>query len=172
MIANIFAPSLSGNSWNLKFKRDLYDWEVNLLAPLVSKLEIVFISHSFPNKRVWTLESSGLFSCKSFFKALIPVQNLDLSFLAKRIWNQKIPPRVKAFLWLTVLNRINTMDVLQRTRPNMALFPQWCILCKNAIESSSHIFIHCKFTSTIWNYFFSKMGKMHVWPNDTRDFVN
>lgn len=157
-------------NWSSKV-RFLFEWEIDLLGPLISNLELIFISKSFPDKRVWTFESSGRFSCKSFFKVLILSNNFDLSFPAIRIWKSQVPPRVKAFVWSLVLNHINTMDLLQRRRSNMTLSPNWCILCKKASESSKHIFIHCGFTESIWNYFFSTMKRSHVWPEEAKDFL-
>lgn len=68
VIADVISPSLDGHLWTLFFKRDLFDWEVDTLAPLISKLENVYISNSFPDKGVWTFEFSGTFFYKSFFK--------------------------------------------------------------------------------------------------------
>lgn len=62
VIADVLSLSLCGHSWNLTFNRDLFDWEIDLLEPLESNLENVFISKSFLDKRVWTLESSRTFT--------------------------------------------------------------------------------------------------------------
>lgn len=70
LIADILSPSLSGHKWNLTFSKDLYDWEVDTLGPLISSLEGVFISFIFSNKKIWILESSGLFSCKFLFQSV------------------------------------------------------------------------------------------------------
>lgn len=173
VIADIISPSICGHSWNPTFRRDLFDWEVDLLGPLVSNLEKVFISKSFPDKRVWTLESFGVFLCKSFFDMLIPSSNFDLNFLAKRVWKAKVSQRVRAFLWFLILNHINTMDVIQRRRPNMTLSPYWCIMCMKDGESSNHIFLYCSFTMSIWNHFCSKMNRCHVWPKNIKSsFAN
>lgn len=153
VIADIISPSANGHDWNLTFRKDLFDWEIDLLGPLVSNLEEIFISKSFPNKRVWILVSSGVFSCKSFFDVLIPSSNFDLNFPAKRVWNAKVPPRVRAFVWSLIQNRINTMDVRQRRIPNMALSPHWCILCREDGESFNHLFLHCSFTLSIGTTF-------------------
>lgn len=51
-ISKILSPSFFGHSWNLTFSRDLYDWEVDLLALLVSNLEEAFISQVEEDKRI------------------------------------------------------------------------------------------------------------------------
>lgn len=54
----------------------------------------------------------------------------------------------------------------------MEISPQWYILCKYDVESSNHLFIHCNFIVSIWNYFFPKMGRTHVWSENTKAFVS
>lgn len=66
-----------------------------------------FLSSIFLDKRIWILESWGKFSSKSFFKALIPSHNFDLSFLAKKIWKSMNPPRVNASYDLACLTESN-----------------------------------------------------------------
>lgn len=97
LISDIVFPSLFGHRWNLTFSRDLYDWEVDMLAPIILNLEEFFIAQN-EDKRIWILESSGKFSCKSFFKALIPFHNFEPQFPAIKIWKSQAPPRVKDFL--------------------------------------------------------------------------
>lgn len=87
----------------------------NLLGLILFSLGEDFISPILPDKRIWILESFEKFSCKYFFKATLPCQNFDMCFPAKK---PVTPSRVKAFLWLVVLNHINTIDMIQR-RPCM-----------------------------------------------------
>lgn len=42
-VVHVFSPSLLGHSWNLTFIRDLFDWEVDFLAPLLFSVEDIFI---------------------------------------------------------------------------------------------------------------------------------
>lgn len=51
-----------------------------MIALLISGLEEVFIAQVVEDKRIWSLESSSKFSCKSFFRALITPSLLDCSF--------------------------------------------------------------------------------------------
>lgn len=118
------------------------------------------------DKRVWLLESSGKFTSKSFFKALSNPSPSDLSFSHRMIWKPTVPPRVKAFSWIVVLGRINMMDLLQRRRSYMLLSPHWCSLCHKDAESVHYIFLHCSFTSKVWNHFISHMCCYWVMPKN------
>lgn len=44
MVADVLSLSSCGLDWNLLFVRDLYDWEVDLVAILVDNLNEVYIS--------------------------------------------------------------------------------------------------------------------------------
>ena len=43
-------------------------------------------------------------------------------------------------VWSVAHRKINTNDMVQRRRPNMALFLYWCVVCKNASENVDHLF--------------------------------
>lgn len=49
--------------------------------------------------------------------------------------------------------------------------PKFVYFMQREVESPKHIFLHCSFIDSIWNHFFSKMGRMWIWPNDLKDFV-
>lgn len=91
VVADILSNSSYGPSWNLLFLRGLYNWEAQMVTYLLDSFHV--------DKRVWTLESSGKFSSKSFFIELSTSSNSDFSFSHRMIWKFVAPPRVKAFLW-------------------------------------------------------------------------
>lgn len=67
---DILAHDGSSLSWNLRFTRDLFEWEVSLVGSLVDLLSSVYISDSDKDSRVWSLFSNGSFSSKSFYHVL------------------------------------------------------------------------------------------------------
>lgn len=95
LVADVLSPSFNELNWNLPFSRDLFEWEVELLANLFSSLNGVFISNIILDKRVWTLESSGQLTSKSFFILILNVSSPSYSFPFKRIWSPPVPPRVR-----------------------------------------------------------------------------
>ena len=85
---------------------------------------------------------------KSYFLNLIdnPVApSFSPSYL---IWKAKVPTKVKM---MVAHRKINTNDMVQRTRPNMALFPEWCVVCKNASKNVDHLFLHCNAAYFLWS---------------------
>ncbi|KAK9121936.1 hypothetical protein Syun_019553 [Stephania yunnanensis] len=91
-------------------------------AALFEWLQGIVISPHIDNERIWEWEVSKLFSAKSAFFGLC----LDLSPLSScrvydLIWKSCTSMKVRVFVWLAWLGRINTTDVLQRRCPNHTL---------------------------------------------------
>jgi len=135
-----------------------------LATNLLDSFQGIFLARRAIDKRVWVLEPFGKFTSKSFFIALSHPHHPEPSFPHKKIWKPEVPPKIKAFFWIIVLSRINTMDMLQRRKPFIALSPQWCYLCHKDEESVDHIFFHCSFTTKVWTYFISRIGCYWVMP--------
>ncbi|RVW83275.1 Transposon TX1 uncharacterized 149 kDa protein [Vitis vinifera] len=68
-ISSVLGPT-SPFSWNLNFRRNLTDSEIEDLEGLMRSLDELHLSPSVPDNRFWPLSSSELFSVKSFFLAL------------------------------------------------------------------------------------------------------
>ncbi|GAA0155002.1 hypothetical protein LIER_44117 [Lithospermum erythrorhizon] len=62
------------------------------------------------------------------------------------IWKHYIPPKYTFTVWLACRNRLATTD-------NLLFFAMadWsCVFCKGPMETKSHLFFACPFTSAIW----------------------
>lgn len=169
-VADVLSPSSNGLNWNLPLSRDLFEWRVVLWSNLFSSLNGVYISNVIPDKRVWTLEFSDQFSSKSFLISFLNVSSHSYLFPFKRIWSPLIPPRVKEFVWTASLERMNTLDMVQR-RPSMTLSPNWCVLCNANRKSANHIFIHCAYAKNIWNYFMERLHRSWVMPKKIMELL-
>ncbi|RVW16749.1 hypothetical protein CK203_076445 [Vitis vinifera] len=174
-VKNLTVSNVLGNSfplaWNLNFRRNLTDSEIDLLQRLMSSLSSVCFSPSLADSRVWSLSSSGLLSVKSFFLALSKVSNPILFLPAKFLWSSKAPSKVKALAWIVAHGKVNTNDKLQLRRPYKSLYPQWCILCKGNGESIDHLFLHCPVTIGLWNKLFKLAGLVWVPPRSFEDML-
>lgn len=132
----------------------------------------VYISNSDHDCLIWSLAPSGSFSFKSLFRALVSPNSFVASnpFPWKRIWTPLASLKIKDFVWLVALNKVNTHDVLQRRNPYMMISPNIFFLCMEEMEFTNHIFIHCKFTYSIWSHFYI-LGISRVLLNDALDFI-
>lgn len=72
----------------------------------------------------------------------------------------------------TIADHKNTMDVIQNRWPFIVLSPSMCYLCGEAGESGNHIFIHCKFTHKVWEFFTSALSLCFVKLDNVVDICN
>ncbi|KAK9266383.1 hypothetical protein L1049_027285 [Liquidambar formosana] len=99
--------------WDFKFFRNLNERESSNLASLLNILEGFSLSLFIPVKRVWIADSSGVFSCKSYFEKLIGSSHILSCFPSDLIWKARVPLKVKVFAWTVFYKGINTNDKFQ-----------------------------------------------------------
>lgn len=154
MISSVFVD----NSWDLGLRRGLRDSEMGMVDDLITQLGEVFLDQSCRDSRIWKPSPSGFFNCSSFYNILLQTSNLVGNFPSKEVWGSPVPPKIQAFCWEVVLQKINTLDLLQKKRPNMCLSPHVCCLCLGSGETISHLLISCPFVFFIWSWFSSLFG--------------
>jgi hypothetical protein len=59
-----------------------------------------------------------------------------------------MPIKTKTIFWLVTEYRVLTWENLQ-IRGHVG--PDICQICKNSGESVNHLFVHCSFTSRVWD---------------------
>lgn len=64
-----------------------------------------------------------------------------------KIWKIRDPKRLKMFLWRVAANTLPTRENLI-TR--MDISEPWCVLCKQEVESASHLFFKCPVAKALW----------------------
>ncbi|KAL0327024.1 UNVERIFIED_CONTAM: hypothetical protein Sangu_1780400 [Sesamum angustifolium] len=65
----------------------------------------------------------------------------------RRVWQAKIPNKVKVFVWRACLNALPTGDNLVRRIPNTSAE---CPFCSCSKEDRMHIFVLCPFARQVW----------------------
>lgn len=108
---------------------------------------------SLPDKILWTLTLDGQFTTKSAWEACRyrnPFQQWH-----SLVWFGQGAPRWSFIEWLVVLGRLSTKDRLISW--GMAVSPQ-CTLCMTVLESHSHLFFDCPFSSLIWRQLLVRNG--------------
>ncbi|KAI8569247.1 hypothetical protein RHMOL_Rhmol02G0263700 [Rhododendron molle] len=63
------------------------------------------------------------------------------------VWYKKHVPRWSFILWLAILGRLSTKDRLHKWG---IINDSFCVLCCGGVESPSHMFFDCPFSSSIW----------------------
>lgn len=107
----------------------------------MNDFHLVYLSNANRDFRIWSLSLDGWFSSKSFFTIFFEDHSSPSHFSSHKMWISIDLPWVKAFNWIASLGRQNTMDMLLRRHPYMALSPSVCCLCGKNEENGNHIFI-------------------------------
>ena len=65
----------------------------------------------------------------------------------RRIWRNRIPLKIRVFLWLLLRRRLMTRSLRQRMVPNASAE---CAMCGAILEDCDHIFIRCPVAQAVW----------------------
>jgi hypothetical protein len=69
----------------------------------------------------------------------------------KTVWKSRCIPRIKFFIWLILVDRLNTKEMLQR-RHFQVQDGTTCVMCSNGdIETIEHLFFSCPFAESCWD---------------------
>ncbi|RVX05595.1 Transposon TX1 uncharacterized 149 kDa protein [Vitis vinifera] len=173
---NISISSVLGPSrpflWNLNFRRNLSDSEIEDLEGLMRSLDDLYLSPSVPDARLWPLSFFRAFFSQILFLTLSQSYGSPQNFPSKFVWNSQVPFKVKSFVWLVAHKKVNTNDMLQVRRPYKALSPDICILCMKHGESADHLFLHCSLTIGLWHRLFQLAKMDWVPPRSIYDMMS
>ncbi|KAM6572269.1 hypothetical protein CsatA_016349 [Cannabis sativa] len=98
----------------------------------------------------WTLESNGYFSSKSAYRAQAADRVISCEVapsLWNKLWNSKIPERLKVLWWCILSKALPVRVVIARKFP---IEDDKCPLCGAAVETMEHVFLSCDFASHLW----------------------
>ena len=95
---------------------------------------------------IWTcIWQSGSYSVSKAYR------HLSGHVAFKRIWKSSCLSKHKVLGWLMLKDRLSIRELLRRK--NMELQDYNCVLCNGLIEESlCHLFIHCPFATSCWNW--------------------
>ncbi|XP_072061984.1 uncharacterized protein [Arachis hypogaea] len=137
--------------WNFQWRRELYQWELELVDQLHETLRPIKLAHDKYDRVVWKFDKQGIFSTNSFVQVMqsesLPEEITSYSF-TRTIWKGLVPPRVELFIWFTLIRRVNTKERLHR----LGIINHGdniCVLCNKNAEYIHHLFLGCEFT---WQY--------------------
>jgi hypothetical protein len=133
---------LAQNPLNITFRRGLNDHKYMEWLHLCQRLITINLTDE-PDKFIWKLTDSGMFTVKSMY---LDYMNGHTRFLRKYLWKLKIPLKIKNFMWFLNNKVLLTKDNLVKRRWTGS--PK-CCFC-NANETVNHLFLGCPFATIIW----------------------
>jgi hypothetical protein len=107
----------------------------------------------------WTfMAQNGRYSSAAYYKFMFA--DLEVSPIFRKLWKSKSLHKPKVFVWLLLVDRLNTRDLIDRRHwhlnsgVNCALCGQW------ERETREHLFFNCSFAIRVWH----KLGI--IWATD------
>ena len=153
--------AMNSNAWVGNVRLD-ENFTLNHLSQFVALWMLLLNVHLVPDivdEIRWKLTENGEYSAKTAYT--MQFMGTIASPMGKTVWRAWGPPKTKFFLWLAWQNRLWTADRLARRGwPNCGA----CPLCKQTMESVSHLFVHCRVTQRVWNFIIHWLGLHTLQP--------
>jgi len=89
------------------------------------------------------------FSAKILQQLLHMEVEVEVESLVCSVWMNLVPPKVEFFMWLTLLGKINTKELL--CKKGILLDCQTlCTFCSAHTENLDHVLLNCSFSWRVW----------------------
>ncbi|KAK2409313.1 hypothetical protein QL285_044747 [Trifolium repens] len=134
-------------SWSFSWRRELFQWERDLVVRLKESLVKFTYSHlaaSFQSDAELEGEEVVVFD---------------------QIWDSPAPSKVIAFSWQLLYDRLPTASNLEYRGIISPDTCRDCVNCVGRVESSVHLFLHCPKALVVWYEVFKWLGVVIVMPN-------
>ncbi|KAL0462980.1 UNVERIFIED_CONTAM: hypothetical protein Slati_0185600 [Sesamum latifolium] len=125
---------------------------VTLVLPSLSNLRVADLID--PICRDWRVEQVRVISAKclpsrlfSEHKPCSSFREADKSFWWRKIWQAKLPNKVKVFLWCACLDALPMGSNLSK---RISGFQSGCPFCHEDQEDIFHTLVHCIFARQVW----------------------
>ncbi|KAK8617137.1 hypothetical protein V6N13_117104 [Hibiscus sabdariffa] len=136
-------------SWEIHLRRRLFDWEVPSWNELLALLSSFHSSRLGRDWLQWIGSSDGIYSIKAM-KAQLYSSHSSVVNWEKVVWNGLAPPKVEAFMWLILHERVPVkMELLKRGVSGVA--DDICPFCKLERETAEHLCFTCSVSWQLWN---------------------
>lgn len=133
------------------------NWDVDLIHDLFDDRDAALIlsiplNNSTADNWYWKGEKLGIYSVKSAYLILQETSSIgqddENSGFWRKLWNLKIPPKIKIFLWRSVNNCLPTKDLL---RVKQVPVNDICPVYNVGQETILHSLVMCSFAENCWS---------------------
>ncbi|XP_016172465.1 uncharacterized protein LOC107614851 [Arachis ipaensis] len=157
--------------WNFQWRRELFQWELELLNQLHEALRPVKLVNHREDRVIWKYDRQSVFSTNSFVQVMqverLPEEVTSYNFTST-IWKGLVPQRVELFAWFVLISRVNTKERLSR----FGIIRQEdtvCVLCNNELEHVYHLFLGCEFAWQVWSAWISGFDYQWSYPGSLKE---
>uniref|UniRef100_A0A803QFT1 Reverse transcriptase domain-containing protein n=1 Tax=Cannabis sativa TaxID=3483 RepID=A0A803QFT1_CANSA len=136
---------VGNRQWDLEILQDIFiDRDINLIVTIPLHIEDA-------DAWYWRNEKLGHYSVKSAYKVLQDIQGhtgtTANSGFWRKLWNLKVPPKVKNFLWQASTNCLPTKTQLKIKHVPI---DDKCPFCLADHETINHVLVLCPFSQACW----------------------
>lgn len=135
-------------------------WDADLVRDIFNERDtglILFTPIRRSERDIWyrRKERLGHYSVKSAYAALRDCAGMNnigrtSSISWNNMWNQKVPLKVKHFVWRAVRGCLPTKELLRSKRVDLS---STCPVCNIYDETAFHILVTCPFAAQCWQHF-------------------
>ena len=134
--------------WSFRWSRPLRSWELDQVNYLLGLLSNLNLAPNYKDRIIWMHDHLGAYSVKLASKVIFSLSSSYVSFSMNDIWHSLAPPKVEIFVWLALLRKLNTKDLLLE-KGIIDSHNSYCSFCNRVIESMDHLFILCPLAQSI-----------------------
>ncbi|XP_026383643.1 uncharacterized protein LOC113279153 [Papaver somniferum] len=131
--------------WNFEFVRELN---------AAKRIDLLEIKHDLRNVNLSQDEEDiieGEYTAKALYNKLIePEEDWELADVAV---SKYAPPKVTFLMWAAMHKAVPTRWMLHHR--GVTVNSLLCLFCDRQVETQDHLFLHCSWAKTIWDFFIS-----------------
>ena len=150
--------------WNLRWRRDRFEWESLLETKLLHYISQVRLSREQRDVLTWGGKEAGSYTVSLAYEFLAKRASNPHQEVFKPLWKIKAFPNIIITAWRVLLGRVPTRTCLRRR--GVMLNTVLCVFCQTKEESCQHIFIECPFAQRVWTLCFKWIGITFVQHNE------
>ncbi|WMV11845.1 hypothetical protein MTR67_005230 [Solanum verrucosum] len=109
---SIIAANREGINWDIRFRRNMHDWEVNDLVDLFARLQHCHINLQAADKLKWG-HQKGVYTVKEGYQQLCSRNPVIANWPWKLIWRTKLPPKIRGDFILVSGDTVSNMSLSQ-----------------------------------------------------------
>jgi len=114
---------------------------------------------------IWEPNPEGAYTPKAGYLKLSSEEGIrEEVWWWRSLWKLHCPSKTRLFMWCVLENRAPTWDILQK---RSFQGPGWCVLCKQDLETSTHLFLACPFSIAVWTECLRLVGMNLRWEGHT-----
>lgn len=147
----VIAAYREGVNWDLKFRRDMHDWEINELLDLYARLQQSNVNSQAVDRLKWGNHGGGIYTVKVGYQQMCSSNPMIDNWPWKLIWRIKLSLKVICYTRKVLYEVCLTQDNLMKRNFQ---FPNRCYMCQKKAKSTCHLLLHCEVASDIWYMFF------------------